>query len=195
MASSTSTCSTTRLEFKVAAAWNPKTASKDVGMRDNIVQEVAAFMNSPEGGAVLIGVADDGTVVGLEDDYRAADKNKPNRDGCELFLRNALSGCLGGDSALYYGICFHAVVGKEVCRVNVKPSDGPVYFRGDLYVRSGNGKRKLKLHPEYLVKDGKRQFSLEPMVGFEPTTCRLRIGCSTAELHWPIFAVAFPASS
>ena len=25
---------------------------------------------------------------------------------------------------------------------------------------------------------------LEPMVGFEPTTCRLRIGCSTAELHW-----------
>src|SRR5690606_15244128 len=27
---------------------------------------------------------------------------------------------------------------------------------------------------------------VEPMVGFEPTTCRLRIGCSTAELHWRV---------
>src|SRR5690606_16351632 len=25
---------------------------------------------------------------------------------------------------------------------------------------------------------------VEPTVGFEPTTCRLRIGCSTAELRW-----------
>ena len=31
----------------------------------------------------------------------------------------------------------------------------------------------------------RRGFFVEPMVGFEPTTCRLRIGCSTAELHWP----------
>ena len=25
----------------------------------------------------------------------------------------------------------------------------------------------------------------EPVVGLEPTTARLRIECSTAELHWP----------
>jgi hypothetical protein len=33
-------------------------------------------------------------------------------------------------------------------------------------------------------RDASWRPSLEPMVGFEPTTCRLRIGCSTAELHW-----------
>ena len=26
--------------------------------------------------------------------------------------------------------------------------------------------------------------SLEPVIGFEPTTCSLRENCSTPELHW-----------
>jgi hypothetical protein len=29
---------------------------------------------------------------------------------------------------------------------------------------------------------------MEPMVGLEPTTCRLRIGCSTTELHRRTFS-------
>jgi hypothetical protein len=70
--------------------------------------------------------------MGLDDDYRVADKNKPNRTGYELFLRNALSDTLGADNALHYGISFHAVDGKEVCRINVKSSDSPIYLRGDL---------------------------------------------------------------
>ncbi len=34
-----------------------------------------------------------------------------------------------------------------------------------------------------LLLPSRTDFSLEPMVGFEPTTYRLRIDCSTAELH------------
>lgn len=40
-----------------------------------------------------------------------------------------------------------------------------------------------RMNPARHLRPG-RGSSLEPMVGFEPTTCRLRIGCSTAELHW-----------
>ena len=29
---------------------------------------------------------------------------------------------------------------------------------------------------------------MEPVVGIEPTTVRLQIGCSTAELNWPVWA-------
>ena len=43
-----------RLEFKVAACWNPATGAKDGTLRDNIVQGVAAFLNSKEGGALVI---------------------------------------------------------------------------------------------------------------------------------------------
>lgn len=65
------------LEFKVAACWNTRQKTKDGKMADNIVKAVAGFMNSKMGGMILIGVADDGNIVGLANDYQVADaKNK-----------------------------------------------------------------------------------------------------------------------
>ncbi len=37
-----------------------------------------------------------------------------------------------------------------------------------------------------------RGLNLEPQVGIEPTTARLRIECSTTELLWPTVATAAP---
>jgi hypothetical protein len=132
-------------EFKVAAAWNPHTMKKDENLRWNVVREVAAFRNSREGGNVFVGVADDGTVVGLAQDYAAADPNKPTRDGYELFLRNVLSSQQGVGAAHTAAcqITFHTVDGNDVCRIHVPPASGPAYAGGDFYVRSGNQARKL----------------------------------------------------
>ena len=30
------------------------------------------------------------------------------------------------------------------------------------------------------------QIRMEPVVGLEPTTCSLRMSCSTTELNWPV---------
>jgi len=132
-----------RLEFKVAACWNSFKKTKDSTMKDNITQGVAAFMNSREGGALLIGVDRDGLIVGLEDDYTAVNPQKPSRDNYELFLRNVLSDSLGGDSTFFYTIRFHRLEGKDVCRISVKPATKPIFLKGELYIRSGNQKRKL----------------------------------------------------
>lgn len=129
------------IEFKVAACWNAHKKAKDDKMKDNIVQSVAAFMNSRDGGALLIGVGDAGDIVGLAEDFQAADSKKSNRDGYELFLRNVLSSELGGNHD--YAISFHTVAGKEICRIAVEPSSKPVYVRGEIYIRAGNQKRKL----------------------------------------------------
>ena len=40
------------VEFEIAAFWNTQTKAKDGSMADNIVQGVAAYMNSSEGGAL-----------------------------------------------------------------------------------------------------------------------------------------------
>jgi hypothetical protein len=133
-----------RTEFKVAACWNAATARKDDSMRDNIKQGVAAFLNSAEGGAIIIGVANDGAVIGLAEDYRAANDRKADRDGYQLFLQNLLSSTLGGDVTPYYQITFHRVQGHEVCRIAVQPAPKLVYVNGELYIRDGNQKRKLK---------------------------------------------------
>jgi predicted HTH transcriptional regulator len=112
-------------------------------LRENIVQEVAAFLNSKEGGAVVIGVDDQGKVVGLADDYPAADARKPNRDGYELFLRNVLASNLEADCGVWYAITFHRIGAHEVCRVRVQPATRPLYVKDELHVRHGNQKRKL----------------------------------------------------
>lgn len=55
------------IEFKQSARVNAKTGEKDSRMEDEIVKSVAAFLNSM-GGDLLIGVADDGSVCGVDAD-------------------------------------------------------------------------------------------------------------------------------
>ena len=94
--------------------------------------------------ALIIGV-ENGTnrVVGLADDYVAANPQKRDRDGYELWLRDAIGSSLGQAIGVYYSVSFHRVGGAEVCRIQVRPADTPVYYNGDLYVHIGNGKKKL----------------------------------------------------
>jgi hypothetical protein len=131
-------------EFKVAACWNARTRRKDDTMKDNIIEEVAAFLNSPDGGTLIIGVEDDDTVVGLEEDYNTANSRKNNQDGYMLFLRDTLRNGLVRDCSLYYDIVFARYKNCEVCLVDVKPAPWPVFKNGgDFYIRELNGKRKL----------------------------------------------------
>lgn len=130
-------------ELKVAACWNPFTKKKDDSMRANIVQAVASFLNSREGGALVIGVDAKSNVVGLEDDYAAADPKQPNRDGYERFIRNLLNATLGAEHSALYRFTFGHVAGREICHIKIEPSPKPVFYNGDMYIRDGNGKRKL----------------------------------------------------
>ena len=135
-----------RVEFKIGAAWNSHRKMRDDTMRDNIVQTVASFMNSNEGGSLLIGVADNGTVLGLADDYQTANSRKPNRDGYALFMSDLLGSRLGRENDPFYQIRFHQVAGIEICRINVNPATKPAYIdQKDFYVRSGNKKNKLSV--------------------------------------------------
>ncbi len=132
------------VEFKVAACWNAKQSKKDDTMKDNVIQEVAAFLNSKVGGVVLIGVEDNGTVVGLADDYKIANQQKQNRDGYQLFLLDHLKNNLVSNCSLFYKVSFGTLRGKDVCRIDVAPSIEPVFIKGgDFYIREGNRKRKL----------------------------------------------------
>ncbi len=131
-------------EFKVAACWNARTGKKDDSMRNNIIEEVAAFLNSYTGGTVLIGVDDAGNVVGLEDDYRTANAQKNSRDGYALFLRDALKDSLIGIWTQFYTISFGVVLGKEVCRIDIQPSNEAVFTKNnEFHIRDGNRKRRI----------------------------------------------------
>jgi uncharacterized membrane protein YeaQ/YmgE (transglycosylase-associated protein family) len=136
-----------RVELKSTARWNLRTGERDARLEDEIVVTVAAFMNA-SGGTLLIGVADDGAIVGLEHDYRVTARH--NRDGFELWLREVLVARIGRAPTADVGVAFEALDGRDVCRVDVAPSDRPVFVRAtggartaDFHLRVGNSTRKL----------------------------------------------------
>ena len=72
-----------KVEFKSSARWDLRENKKNPVMEQVILKTVAAFLNS-DGGTLLLGVSDDGSVLGLEHDYQTL--KKQNADGYELFL-------------------------------------------------------------------------------------------------------------
>lgn len=132
------------VEFKSGAYYNPFTKQPDSNkMSAQVLGALAAFLNSHKGGTLFLGVADDGTVLGLEMEYALANKQKPGPDSYELALRNMVKQRMGAHFAHLYTFAFGRVSGQEVAQITIQPAPEPVYLDGELYIRVGNGKQKL----------------------------------------------------
>ncbi|MEQ9239094.1 MAG: putative DNA binding domain-containing protein [Coleofasciculus sp. E2-BRE-01] len=147
------------LEFKSSARWDMRENKKNKAMEQVILKTVAAFLNAHHGGTLLIGVKDEGKIIGLNHDYQTVQKK--NRDGYELFLTNdLLLKELGKDIAPYIHITFHEIEGKDICRISLDPSPRPVYVKlkdaksGQtkecLFIRTGNLTSQLDTPSEIL---------------------------------------------
>ncbi len=134
------------LEFKSSFRWDLRENKVNRVLEGVILKTVAGYMNG-NGGTLLIGVADDGAVVGLDHDYRTL--KKQDRDGFEQALMIAIASKIGADACLAVQIVFHLLENKDVCRVIVAPANRPVYVKdGDipkLYVRTGVLTRELNV--------------------------------------------------
>lgn len=132
------------LEFKSTARVNLHTNAPDKKMEEVILKTVAGFWNA-DGGTLLVGVADDGTVLGLDADLKTLGK-KNNLDGLELFLTELL---LHGRLQLsgLVRVSFHAVKDRSVCKITVQAAPEPVWVSVSgserLFVRTGNATREL----------------------------------------------------
>lgn len=115
------------LEYKSTLRTAASTGEKMPVLETAVVKTIAAFANSTEGGTLLIGVADDGSVHGLHSDYTSLRKaGKDDQDLFRLHLNQLLNNALGVASATDVRRQMHTVEGKDLCRVHVPPSDLPV---------------------------------------------------------------------
>src|SRR5690625_6416401 len=76
------------LEFKSTLRWNIRESRHDKKMEEVIMKSIVAFANG-EGGKLLIGVADDGEILGLQNDYNTL-KNRSEEHTSELQSRGHL---------------------------------------------------------------------------------------------------------
>jgi hypothetical protein len=138
------------VEFKSSLRWDFKQEAVNKKLEEVIVKSVAAFANA-HGGTLLIGVDDEGTILGLERDYESL--GDADRDKFELHLRNILNQHFGtAIVSTRIQTRFHVVDDKELCQVEITPFSAPVLVKfadknGQVqerfYVRSGNSSQEL----------------------------------------------------
>ncbi len=143
-----------RIEFKSSFRWDFQQSEMNRALEIVVLKAIAGFMNSG-GGSLLIGVADDKQILGLENDYQTL--KKPNRDGFERAIMTSVSSNLGTDLCRHIHIIFHVIDNADICRVIVMPSNRPVYLKYEgklkLFVRTGGSTRELEIQEavEYIT--------------------------------------------
>lgn len=134
------------LEFKSSLRYDSIHNCLEPKLEFNCLKTVCAFLNA-EGGDLLIGVNDRKWAVGLKDDYKTFTKS--NRDAFENYLTNQISNKVGDRYLTQIRVFFPKPYGKEVCRVNVKPSPEPAFLRHKgrqyFFVRTGNASRPFNI--------------------------------------------------
>lgn len=150
-----------QVEFKSTIRTNLETGEVDKRMEKAVLKTLVAFMNT-DGGTLLIGVADDGEIRGLDI------QSFENPDKLNLHLTNMISSGIG--NGLLPFINFKLIGfgdNKYVMRVVCKPSSKPVFLKeGKLeifYVRSGPSSVELTgmslvRYVNNMSKKGKRSY-------------------------------------
>jgi membrane protein YdbS with pleckstrin-like domain len=132
------------VEFKASLMWDYYRQAVNKDLYEPVMKNLAAFMNT-SGGVLLVGVSDEGEVLGLERDFSALPKK--NVDGFENAFNMAFNNMIGAEFRQYVALAFDEIEGKTICVLAVSPAASPVYltFKGkeDFYIRTGNSSQPL----------------------------------------------------
>jgi hypothetical protein len=147
------------IEFKSSIRWDYKLQAVNKVLQEVIATEIVGMLNN-KGGALLIGVADDGTVLGIEKDFETL--RKQNLDGFELAITDIVRTYLGVEHLPQVHIRFEKVGKSQVCVLSLDKSPTPVFLiKGDehkFWVRMGNSTRCLdvKAAMSYIAANWKK---------------------------------------
>jgi membrane protein YdbS with pleckstrin-like domain len=135
-----------RLEFKQTFRYDGKAKDVSKVLEKSAMKTVCAFLNS-DGGSLIMGITDNGKVYGMEDDYHTLVRK--SRDGFENHFNQVLKNMMGANFRQYITISFQAIEDKDVCLVEVDPSDKPAYLKAngdeEFFIRTGNTTSQLKI--------------------------------------------------
>ena len=135
------------LEFKSSLRWDLRENKINKALEKVVLKTISAFNNGyGDGGTLLIGVSDDGEILGLDADF--ATLKGSNQDAFELHLRNLIINEYGNEyAASSVVINFHIIDEQAICSVEVNRGSRPLFLKdkdknGSLvekfYVRTGN---------------------------------------------------------
>jgi membrane protein YdbS with pleckstrin-like domain len=134
------------VEFKSSLMWDYRQQRVNKDLYLPVMKNTAAFMNAG-GGFVVIGVDDEGRILGLEPDFQSL--NKRDKDGFENTFNNAFNKMIGVEYRQFVDVVFPDIDQQLICLLRVRPSDTPVFlmYKGEesFYIRAGNASQPLSI--------------------------------------------------
>ena len=134
------------LEFKATLRYDPITQSVNKDLEKPVLKNICAFLNSNYG-KLIMGVTDDNTVNGLENDYNTLGRN--DRDGFENHLTNLIISKIGAFYTKFINVQFHKIMNKEICIVEINKSTKPAFYNEgteqEFWIKIGNSSRILSV--------------------------------------------------
>ena len=128
------------VEFKSSLRMNLHINEKDPRLEHSVIKTLAGFLNR-DGGTLFIGVADDGTSLGIEiDKFKSEDK-------MTLHLVQLIKSRMGHTAVTMIHIDYGTYQDHRIMRVVCDPSPSPIYVKDGneehFYVRMGPSTDKL----------------------------------------------------
>ena len=134
------------VEFKSTLRWNLHSGKKDKAIENASLKTVAAFMNA-NGGTLIVGVADEGNILGLETDKFA------NHDKLLLHITKIIQDRIGSLFIKFLHFSVENIGGKDILRIDCTPSSIPAYLKDGnveyFYIRTGPSTTNLRLSKVY----------------------------------------------
>jgi CheY-like chemotaxis protein len=129
-----------RFEMKSTLRWNLKSNKPDKGIENAWLKTIIAFLNT-DGGILLVGIEDDGNILGLEPDQFH------NSDKYLLHVNNLIRNRIGMEVTQCIKFELKPLDGKDILCIQCLPSPEPAFLKNDkdeeFYIRMGPGSRKL----------------------------------------------------
>ena len=141
-----------KVEFKSTLRWNLSADKADKAIENSALKTIVAFLNT-EGGTLLIGVKDDGNVLGIEKDQFL------NDDKYLLHFASLLNDRIGKHYIEHIEWGLREVKGKKILRVTCKPSPSPAFLKNngeEFYVR--NGPSSVQLSTSEVLEYSRKHF-------------------------------------
>ena len=133
-------------EFKSSMRIPSEKPADEASLKLGILKTVAGFLNAKHGGRLMVGVRDDGSVLGIEHD------KYQNTDKYLLALTNLFSDALGAVALSNIDMEIRSLKSKKICVITIQPSASMVFctykkknIEGEVYVRQGPSTRALKV--------------------------------------------------
>ncbi len=135
-----------KVEFKSTIRTNLKSGKKGKEIELAWLKAVVAFLNA-DGGALLLGVEDNGRISGIEvDNFEISDR-------CLRHIKNLMNQHIGAEFSGFIHVALLTSEDKEVVLIEVDRAGQPVFLRigknEEFYIRSGPS--SVKLSPSQMI--------------------------------------------